>query len=136
MWSQETSVESIAAPARIWALFADVAGWPRWNAGAERIALHGPFADGSTFVMQLPGGHSVTSTLSGVREGIGFRDVTEFDGCCVQVEHRIEPRREGCTRVVYRVDVDGPAAADIGPRVTADFPQVLAALKQLAECGD
>jgi hypothetical protein len=38
---------------------------------------------------------------------------------------------------VYRATVDGPNAErlgpDIGPQVTADFPEVLAALKARAE---
>ena len=43
----------------------------------------------------------------------------------------------GKTRVVYRTEITGPAAAQVGPQlgpeITADFPDVLAALVHLAE---
>ena len=44
------SVETGASPEAVWALFRDVQGWPRWNAGIEHIALEGPFATGTHFV--------------------------------------------------------------------------------------
>jgi hypothetical protein len=37
------------------------------------------------------------------------------------------------TRMVYAVDAQGPGAAEIGPAIAADFPEVLAALSALAE---
>ena len=135
LWSHETSIETTATPARVWQLFADVAGWKQWNAGIERIELHGPFADGSTFEMQPPGEDAFTSTLLEVREHMGFSDRTELGDTTVLVQHRIETIAAGRTRVSYRSEVRGPAAGDIGPMVTADFPQVLAALKQRAESG-
>ena len=33
MWKHEESIVTSASPARIWALFADVPGWKKWNAG-------------------------------------------------------------------------------------------------------
>ena len=35
--------------------------------------------------------------------------------------------------MTYAIRVEGPEAATLGPLVTADFPEVLAALKALAE---
>ena len=52
-------------------------------------------------------------------------------------EKLFERLADGRCRVVYRATVDGPNAEqlgpDIGPQVTADFPEVLAALKARAE---
>ena len=36
----------------------------------------------------------------------------------------------------HAIRVEGPEAATLGPLVTADFPEVLAALKALAEQDD
>ena len=133
MWSHEESIDTSAAPSRVWQLFADVAGWPRWNAGIARIELHGAFADGGSFSMQPPGEDAFTSTLCDVRVDEGFSDLTALGGTTVRVDHRIEPLPSGGSRVVYRTRIEGPDAADIGPMVTADFGDVLAALKRLAE---
>ena len=72
MWTASTRIATTASPQALWRLFEDVAGWTAWNAGIERVALHGPFASGS-------------------------------------------------------------AAATLGPLLTPDFPEMLAALKALAE---
>jgi hypothetical protein len=57
----------------------------------------------------------------------------------VRTEHRLEPVKPaaGLTRIVYRTEITGEAAGHIGPRlgpeISADFPEVLAALAKLAE---
>ncbi len=54
MWSKEYSAESTASAEALFAILADVAGWPQWNAGVERVELNGPFAAGTTATMVLP----------------------------------------------------------------------------------
>jgi uncharacterized protein YndB with AHSA1/START domain len=133
MWTETTSIVTTASPQALWRLFEDVAGWTRWNAGIERIALNGPFATGSTFVMQPPGMQAFTSTLREVRPGAGFVDETVLEDTRFLVSHELQALPSGGTRVVYAIRVEGPEAATLGPLVTADFPEVLAALKALAE---
>lgn len=80
MWTYQTEIDVEAEPQTLWALFADVAGWPRWNAGIETIDLRGPFANGSEFAMKPPGMDAFVTTLADVREGQSFTDVTVIDG--------------------------------------------------------
>ena len=51
--------------------------------------------------------------------------------------HRLEPLPGGGTRVTYRTEITGPAAEQVGPElgpaITADFPDVLAKLVAHAE---
>jgi hypothetical protein len=136
MWTHEESIETTATPAQIWGLLSDVAGWIKWNAGIEHIEIHGAFANGTTFSMQPPGEDAFISTLIDVKENEGFTDETVIDRTRVVVHHKIVPLPSGHTKVIYRTEIDGPAAADFGPVVTADFPEVLAALKNLAERSD
>lgn len=136
MWTHEHSIDIAAEASRIWRLFADVEGWSRWNAGIEDIHMNGPFVQGSTFSMKPPGEDAFVSTLIDVREPVLFTDETLLDDTCVRVFHRIEALPDGASRVTYSTEIDGPAGAEIGPMVTADFPDVLAALKRLAENGD
>lgn len=133
MWTHQESIETSAAPERIWQLFRDVPGWKAWNPGIEAIALHGPFAQGATFMMQPPGSDPFTSTLLEVEENRGFTDVTEIDGTRVVVRHSIAPLAGGGSRVTYATEITGPQAADFGPMVIGDFPEVLAGLKRVAE---
>ena len=130
MWTATASIATPASPQALWRLFEDVAGWTNWNAG---IALHGPFASGSTFDMQPPGMDAFTSTLRDVRPDAGFVDETLLDGTRFLVSHELQPLPAGGTRVTYAIKVEGPDAQTLGPLVTADFPEVLAALKALAE---
>ena len=131
-WKTEHAIETSAAPEIVWRLFRDVAGWRRWNAGVERIELDGPFAAGTWFTMVPPGQEPLRSRLIEVREDQGFVDETRLDDLVVTVAHRIEPRGAG-SRVVYAVEAAGPGAEEIGPMISADFPDVLAALKAEAE---
>jgi hypothetical protein len=133
MWTHEASIETTAPPERIWALFSDVAGWKNWNAGIEKIQLHGTFTKGATFFMQPPGEEGFTSTLVDIRENDSFVDETVIDGTCVLVHHKITRLPSGNTKITYRTEISGPAAAEFGPVVTGDFSDVLRALKVLAE---
>jgi hypothetical protein len=51
-----------------------------------------------------------------------------------------EQARAGMTRITYRTEITGSAADQVGPQlgpaITADFPDVLAALVHLAEGAD
>ncbi|HWX03139.1 SRPBCC family protein [Collimonas sp.] len=133
MWTHEESIETSAAASRVWALFADVARWKEWNAGIESIELHGPFVAGTTFTMRPPGQDALTSTLTEVKVNERFIDETVVDDTRVLVSHKLLPLPSGRTRIIYSTEISGPDAAEIGPLVTGDFSDVLAALKKLAE---
>jgi hypothetical protein len=138
MWAAEHSIDIDAEPKVINASFADTARWPEWNAGTEWVELDGPFAAGTTARMKIPDEEPLAFRL--IRVGPdGFEDETPIPGAgiVVRVRHQIESLPDGRSRVVYRATVDGPNAEklgpEIGPQVTADFPDVLAALKARAE---
>lgn len=133
MWNHEESIDTRATLERVWRLLADVAGWKEWNTGVEMIELHGPFADGTTFTMTLPDNTRFTSTLLEVKAHEGFIDETWIGDTCVRVDHRLVSLPSGGTRISYRSHVTGPAAEVLGPLVTADFADVLKALRRVAE---
>ncbi|WP_341678666.1 SRPBCC family protein [Niveibacterium sp. SC-1] len=136
MWSHEERIEIAASASRIWALLSDVPGWKRWNAGIETIRIHGPFVAGTRFTMQPPGQEAFESQLLDVRPGEVFTDETIIDGNRIVVHHRIKALSEHRCQVTYATEIEGPDAEAFGPPVTGDFPDVLAALKQLAESDD
>lgn len=116
MWEYEVSVETEAAASTVW--------------------RHGPFAVGTTFRMTPPGDEPVSMRLTEIVEGELFTDEAD-GGDFVRTIHRLLPTADGRTKIVYRTEITGPAAdqvgPEIGPAITADFPQVLTALAALAE---
>lgn len=64
-----------------------------------------------------------------------FVDEANFGDVVVRTIHRIERLGRERARIAYRMEITGPAADTLGPRSAprSDFPQVLAALVELAE---
>jgi uncharacterized protein YndB with AHSA1/START domain len=137
MWEYEQSVETNAAPEALWRHWSSMAEWPQWNAGIEKIDIDGPFAVGTVFTMTPPGDDPIRMCLTEVVPGKLFTDEMDAGDFVVRTVHRLEPTVTGKTRVIYRTEITGPAADQVGPQlgpaITADFPDVLAALVQLAE---
>jgi hypothetical protein len=136
MWTTEHSIETTAASEATWGLWAEVAGWPDWNADLERAELSGPFAAGSTITMTPHGQEPIELRIAEAVEPEQFVDEAHLGGVVIRTIHRIE-QVEGRIRVVYRMEITGQEAdtlgPQIGPEISADFPQVLAALVERAE---
>jgi uncharacterized protein YndB with AHSA1/START domain len=132
MWSIERSAETTAAPEAVWRLWSDVERWPGWNADLERAELAGPFAAGSTITMHQRGGDRIELRIAETREPDSFVDEADLGDVVVRTSHLLERVGKGRVRIVYRMEITGPQAdtmgPQIGPQISADFPQVLAAL--------
>lgn len=137
MWEHQHQAETSAAPDTVWRHWSDVEQWPRWNEGIEKITVDGPFQVGTTLTMTPPGEDPVQLRLVEIVPGTLFSDEMDAGDFAVRTEHRLEPAGGGRTRIIYRTQITGPAAdqvgPELGPAITADFPQVLAALVKLAE---
>jgi uncharacterized protein YndB with AHSA1/START domain len=137
MWVNEQSRETSAAPEAIWRLWADVEGWPRWNGDIERIELDGPFAVGSTILMTPIGEDPVELRITEAVEPELFVDEADGGNFVVRTIHRIDRLEGERVRVTYRMEITGPAAdtlgPQIGPEISGDFPETLAALVERAE---
>lgn len=137
MWEYEHSIETTATPDAVWRHWTDMAAWPQWNDGIEKIQADGPFMAGTTFAMTPPGDEPIQMTLTEIVPGEQFTDEMDAGDFAVRTTHRVEPAGAGRTRIIYRTEITGPAAdqagPQLGPAITADFPEVLAALAKLAE---
>jgi hypothetical protein len=132
-WSIKHSIETTASAEAIWHLLSDVAGWKTWNAGVKDVQIDGPFATGTRFQMTLPTGETFSSLLREVQPRVKFSDETQVDDLLVRVSHEIESLSGNCRRVTYALEAIGPMAAEVGPGIASDFPQVLQALAKRAE---
>ena len=137
MWATENTIETSAAPEEIWRLWADVPGWREWNGDIERIELVGPFAPGSRIVMTPIGDEPVELRIAEAVEPELFVDEAELGEIVVRTIHRVARLDDDRARVTYRMEISGPAAdtlgPQVGPEISADFPQTLAALVERAE---
>src|SRR5579859_2115665 len=112
MWEYEHSVETTASPQALWARWSDMAGWPHWNDGIERIEIDGPFTVGTTFTMTPPGDEPVRLRLVEIVPGQLFTDEMDGGDFVVRTAHRLESLESGGTRVVYRTEITGPARSE------------------------
>lgn len=133
MYTWNHSVTTTATPEQVWALYADVQRWLEWDSGLEAVTLDGPFQSGSTGTMKVQGQPPLSWSLLEVDQNTWFTDVTEIPGVAtLTFGHRIQPLPTGA-RVTHEVRIEGPAAAQLGPMVTADTPEAMAQLVRLAE---
>jgi Polyketide cyclase / dehydrase and lipid transport len=136
MSAAEHSIETTASRESIWRRWSDVATWGEWNADIERIEISGPFAAGSTIAMTPAGQDTVELRLSEVSEPKLFVDEADLGDVVIRTFHRLDRLDEGRSRVTYRMEITGPAAdtvgPQLGPQISGDFPEVLAALVERA----
>jgi hypothetical protein len=137
MWTTEHSTETTASPEAIWRLWSDVGGWREWIADIERIELSGPFATGSSITMTPQGQDPVELRIAEAVEPELFVDEADLGDLVVRTVHRVERLEGERNRVVYRMEITGPAAdsvgPELGPQISGDFPETLSALVQRAE---
>jgi polyketide cyclase/dehydrase/lipid transport protein len=119
----------------VWSLYEDVTTWPLWDADAEWVTRDGEFATGTTGAMKFKGQEPWSYRLAKVEPGREFVDETPVGDIVVRVSHLLEPLASGQLRITYAVEIEGPdkQANEIGPLITADFPDTIAALVSLAK---
>jgi hypothetical protein len=137
MWTNEQSIETTASPEAIWRLWSDVPGWREWIADIGQIEISGPFAAGSTITMTPNGQDPVELCIAEAVEPELFVDEADLGDVVVRTIHRVERLEGDRNLIVYRMEISGPAAdrvgPELGPQISGDFPDTLAALAQRAE---
>jgi Polyketide cyclase / dehydrase and lipid transport len=131
----------IDAPAsRIFAIYANVADWPRWDPDAKAASIDGPFETGATGVVVPHGGPKSKIIFSRVIRDQGFVVDCRLPLCAMRFDYSLEPQRAGeggATRVTHAVSFEGLLSPIfgrlIGSGMKKTMPRALARLKALAE---
>jgi hypothetical protein len=128
------TVEADVTAEAVWSLYDDVTSWPSWDAQAELVTRDGPFATGTTGTMKFVGQPALHYRLTKVEPQREFVDETPVGPLVVRVSHLLEPLASGRLRITYAAEIDGPEeqTQEIGPMITADFPDTIASLIRLA----
>ncbi len=133
MWEHEHTAETTASPAAVWAVLSDLDHWAEWDTSMEWVRLDGPLRAGSVVVMKPIGQDPISSTITTVDENVRYADETVFDEVTLRFSHTLHPTADGGTRVVHRLEVEGPDAAAVGAMVSEDFPEAMAGLLAAAQ---
>ncbi len=118
MWKISATAHTTASAERVWAIYRDVAHWPRWDHGLARCQLNGPFATGTAGNLQPVGGPEFSFTLIHVEEGQSFVDRTPMGPETAIIGHHELTPVAGGTQITHIIEIDSAdadhAAQEIG----------------------
>jgi hypothetical protein len=137
-WDYAPSVQTTAAPDAVWRQYDDVASWPEWKHGIERVELDGTLAAGATGHLVVTGRPAMPYRIVSADPGRGYVSETELgEGVLLRIEHVLAELPGGGTRITHRVNV--PRAAldlfghDFSPALNDGIRRTLHALAQRIE---
>ena len=91
----------------VWAAWADVNSWPRWDSDTEFTQMTGLFEPGTQFILKPKGGPKVSIWLTEVKVLHSFTDVTRFPMAKMYDTHEMEETAEGL-KIRSIIRVQGP----------------------------
>ena len=127
------TITTTAPAAAVWALWSDTTTWPDWDPSVVAVGLDGPFETGTTGTMTLTGPFEVPLSLEIVDPGSRYLDQLTMGDLVIRIDHVVVALADGGSEITVSTTITGPGADDIGPMVTAEAPQALAALVARAE---
>jgi hypothetical protein len=139
MYDFEESRETAARPEDVWAVYTEVAGWPRWSVALSAVRFGGPFQSGSAGVATFDNmglAQDIPFHLENVEPGKHF-DVVWTVGPLLKTKmtHRIEPTPAG-SKITHAYHTGGVMAPFNFLQASAARSRVHTALElvsQLAE---
>jgi Polyketide cyclase / dehydrase and lipid transport len=136
MWTTSATAHTTASVERIWAIYRDVANWPRWDHGLARYHLDGPFTAGTAGNLQPVGGPELPFTLVLVEEGHSFVDRTPIGPATAIIgRHELTPLAGG-TQITHVVEIEGLDAEHLAQEMgftSAELHATVTALAHYAE---
>jgi hypothetical protein len=98
----------------------------------EWVRLQGPFQVGSQVTMKPTGQDPITSVIVQAAENRVYADQTTLGEVTLRFSHTLQPLAGGGTTITHRLEITGPeadqAGPELGPAITEDFPEAMAAL--------
>jgi Polyketide cyclase / dehydrase and lipid transport len=132
-----TSVVSTASSERVWKIWSDTSTWGDWNPNVSTMELQGPFASGSTAIMNTKAGQHRKMRIVDVQSGRSFAlETNVVPGTTFRFNCRVEPVGVE-SKISQTVEVNGPLGlilrGVLGPHVSKEFGTLLSNLAKKAE---
>jgi hypothetical protein len=113
MYDFEETRDTTASTERVWAIYTNVSGWPRWNRGIEAASMSGPFeseARGTVTISGMGIAQDVSFHLENVVSMQSFDLVwTVGPFLKTRMSHKLTPTATGC-RFVHAYHTGGVMA--------------------------
>lgn len=136
MWTTEHTAETAASPEAVWTAIEDLHSGRANSTSTDRFELHGPFAIGTELSVTPQGQETFRSRIVELVENTRYADETLYGDITLVFRHTLDRLDDGGTRVTHRLEIGGPggdeAGPELGPQISADFPEAMAALFVLA----
>jgi polyketide cyclase/dehydrase/lipid transport protein len=131
-----TSVVSSAPADKVWKVWSDTSTWGQWNPNVDTMELQGPFATGSTAIMNTKAGRHHKMRIVDVQPGRFFAlETNVIPGTTFRFNCRVEPVGAE-SKISQTVEVKGPLGflgGMLGPGVSKEFGTLLSNLTKTAE---
>lgn len=134
---REASLETRAAPARVWRIWSDVNTWPEWNPDMKESRLNGPLKVGTTGMINTRSGGQHDVVVTQYEEGRSFElESTAMPMTKLAIRATVTPTPGG-TRISQAFEARGLLAPLAGPMMAGmilkTFRSVLEGLAKKAE---
>lgn len=136
MWSISATAHTSATTSRVWAIYRDVANWPRWDHGLALYQPDGPFATGTSGKLQPVGGPEFPFTLILVEEGQSFVDRTPLGPEHAIIGRHVLTLLPDGTQITHIVEIEGPDAEHLAQEMgfkQEELDDTVTALARYAE---
>jgi uncharacterized protein YndB with AHSA1/START domain len=133
----EASTQINAPSATVFALYANVSGWPTWDSDVKTASLAGAFVSGAKGVIVPNSGPKSEIIFTEVVKNKKFAAQCKLPLCVMRFEHELDDSNGSGTQATHRVIFQGFLAPLfgrlIGSGMRKTLPHALAGLKQAAE---
>ncbi|WP_269789748.1 SRPBCC family protein [Stenotrophomonas sp. Iso1] len=132
----ESRITIAVPPEKIFAIYADVSNWKRWDPDTKDSVIYGPFQTGSKGKITPPKGMAVPMDFVSVVPNTSFTVESRIPLFRMMFEHELNVTAAG-TEVIHRVTFSGALSfllgRIVGNPLRTGLPITLASLKELAE---
>ncbi|NRR31902.1 SRPBCC family protein [Oxalobacteraceae bacterium] len=98
----------------IWAIWADINNWDKWDSGIEHSAIEANFKAGNSFSLTPRGGEPIQVTLKTVTQGEEFSDEAVLPFGVIRNLHRI-------SKIGKQISLTHEVQAEIAPEASGFF---------------
>lgn len=138
MWQTSCSATTELPVEDVWAALRDVHTGARPSAGGDTFVIHGPYQVGTELSVTPQGQDTFRSVIVELEPNQVYADQTRFGDLTLTFRHRFAPAGD-LVNVTHELVIEGASAdqvgPELGPQISADFPDAMQSLFDLAADG-